>query len=227
MVCNSFYIKGFIYNAPLWFLPVLFEIFAIAFILKGFSEKRYVAASNVVISCALGFALYRFDIAFLSFFGFKQAVIMFMFFSLGMLFRTIELDKIRKTYLVSAGIVSWIAAVVFGCFLNTKVSVYAFKLGCYPYFLLSSIGGAAGVIILCYLFFNRNCFLSDCSKYGILFLGTQYFWIVPFNRILTSYPAIHLILLVALMSSYIFLFPVFYEKIVSIFPKLKVLNGET
>lgn len=187
LICNTLYFKGTLYNAPLWFLIVLFELFAISFLLNISKTKHFLwVILSCIASCALSFFIYLCNISCFKFFGFDRAILMFTFFSAGIIISRIKLDKINKVCILLTGFFSLIILVVFGVILNTKVSVYSYQLGRYPFFLLSSFGGSLASIVLCYVFFNKKCFLSELSKYGILFLGTQYFLIGPFRYVIND-----------------------------------------
>lgn len=184
---------------------------------------------SCIACCALSFFIYLCNISCFKFFGFDRAILMFTFFSAGIIISRIKLDKINKVCILLTGFFSLIILVVFGVILNTKVSVYLYQLGRYPFFLLSSFGGSLASIVLCYVFFNKKCFLSELSKYGILFLGTQYFLIGPFRYVMKRQDVSPFVCdssIIVLVVVYILILPRCYRSITSHFPYLKVFNGE-
>ena len=225
LLFNSFYIKGKIYNSPLWFLIVLFEIYMFSYYLKAFSSlTKALICAGCLIS---GYILYCCDLRLFDFLGLNRTVVMFAFFLLGNILGRFTLKK-NNTRILFVFFLSLCLWIIFGE-INGKISVYSFFFGNYFFFLLSSLGGAISAAILCFFFFNKRNFLSEIASYGILFLGTQYFWISPFcalTKRLNFSATLFYISSAILTAAYILLLPMLYRYLVSFFPKMKILNGE-
>ena len=228
LICSSFYIKGEIYNAPLWFLIVLFEIYMISYYTKAISD-RTINRAAICLGCLIsGFLLYHCELRVFDWLGLNRTIVMLGFFSLGALLSNIRMEKMNQTALISIGALSlslWLLAGLY----NSKVSVYGFNFGVYPIFLLSAIGGSVFIAILCFFLLNKKNFLTELSSYAILFLGTQFLWIKPFGALayrLHFSTAAYYILASFLTAAYIILLPILYRHLVLLFPKLKILNGE-
>lgn len=225
MVIDTFYLHGRIYNNPLWFLAVLFEIYCLFFLLH--KALGHPALQLLFCLGAFGFGYWitlQEEAEVWNTLGFNRVVVCFGFFLAGMLLRRLPLEQVRPWHWLLPPLLllpGWYV----GNVLNEKVSLYAFRLGNYPCFVLGALLLSMGVLILGRLVLDRPWYLSWLSGYSILFLGTQFLWIKPFQTAmkaqgLLSTPDYDRYMLLA-AAVYILLAPLLYELLKKLLPYLK------
>lgn len=224
---DSFYVRGIITNNPLWFLVVLFEI-SVLIAITNFPQReiKYQLCAYIV-TVIVGWLVYMLpeDFILLNLFGINRMIVCSSFYILGIL-----LGKIQPKTVVLLAIVSLIINVIFGILINTKISIYSFELGRYYAFQVAAISGSIAVMTFCKICLDREGFLENISRYAILFMGSQYFAIVPFKVIMRK---MHLaetmwynIAMVIFTMIFILIIPLIYEWLKKRLSIIKVMNGE-
>ena len=229
VLIDSFYVLGKISNHPLWFLIVLFETYFFCYLFKINSLNKKKINIWGTIAFALGGVLYSYpEIMVFSIFGFNRFVICLGFFMFGLFLRRINIE-IRypiMTLILMTGL-----TFCFGVILNDKISIYGFYLGnSYISFLVAAITGSLAFMCFCKTFLDFQGYFGNVSKYAILFLGTQYYWIIPFKKIMgllgLAETWIYDILMLIFTGLYILFLPVIYRSVSQIIPLVKYLNGD-
>ncbi len=226
---DLFYVKGQISNSPLWFLIVFFEVCVVIFVMKIPLLKTRVQIVCLVISFFSGVLVYYFEdsLRFLYVFGMNRAIVCLSFYILGMLLR-----KINEKYSLSIPTLFLAIAmnIVFGIVLNSKVSIYSFFLGSYYCFYAAAVGGSLGVMVFCKRFLDKEGVLEQISKYSILLLGSQYFFIRPYMMLIRKFGVAKtvyydvMMLIVALFV--VWIVPIIYETVKKKVGIISVFNGE-
>ena len=224
---DCFYITGEISNNPLWFLVVLFEVHILCLLLNLQSKNSLFQVLLCFVFFSLGFIAYSFSsFVVLNFLGFNRTIVCFSFFVIGLLYRRVELQENNIVFAITA-----MLFITFGIGLNTKVSIYGFNFGNnYFSFLMAAVTGSITVIQFCKRYLNTQNYFADLSQYAILFLGTQYYWILPFraqmDKIGLSFSWYYNVVMLLCVVLYVRILPVLYERIKILFPFLKYLNGD-
>ena len=231
ILLNMLYVKGKVENNPLWFLVVMFEISTITFITRLPSKSLVTQTLAYICSVILGGVAYNqlATLRVLNLFGINRAIVCFSFYIFGMLIRKIQI--INRNQMLMILLPTSIINFIFSYILNSKVSIYEFDIGNYCYFQIAALCGSIAFIIVCKLFFDRKGFLSDISRYSILFLGIQYFIIVPFRIIMRKMNLngsitydIWMVLITCLM---VLMIPFIYECVKRKMPIVTIFNGES
>lgn len=229
LIRRLLFMNGRVYTLePLWFLPVLFEVYLFSLLFNK------VMIEHIMLGCisffVVGGILYGLKEIFpySKLFGVDKAIICTGFFIFGIMIRK-NLEEVNnyvyKAILPLLVVVWFVAGVVF----NSKVSVYYFSLGNYGLFLISGLAGSLVLIFLSFLCGNKKTIFGALSKYSILFLGTQYLWILPFKKVvdLLNIRGIVLDALIVLCTGlYIMIMPRIYEFMKQRFNATKIFNGE-
>ena len=146
---------GMIWNAPIWFLIVLFQvhfIFDAANLIKYSTQKKTVLA---VLFLGLGYLIYK-NLVWLPF-GFQKTVIALGFYIIGNVLKEVNGMLRLKTKVVIV-VVCCIIWFLTGCIFNTKVSMYAVSMGNYWYFIVSGICGSVMWFSIAYALRNVKVF---------------------------------------------------------------------
>ncbi len=235
---NVFYYNAVLYfDEPLWFLLVMFGVICIENITNASTWKN---GHQIILMCLFfffGFVCYEYRDDFakvLNHFGINRIVISSGFFTMGnclakMIYGWKESTILRKrtvsvALLIICGLL-WIGTAL----VNDRCSMYALLFGDYFLFLLGSLAGSICIMLLCYRFLHMKTLLA-LSKYGILLLGSQYFWLIPLRDFFVE-KGINNLFVYNLIC---FILPSFgaiasitlYKLLSSRFQILKVLNGE-
>ena len=228
ILADFLYVNGEVSNHPLWFLIVLFEISVIIRMMEYPRRSTTIQIILLLLFMLLGKLVYQYSqqLQFLRFFGLNRAIVCSGFYMAGVLIRKIRLNLNPWVFII----LSIILTILFGAGLNRKVSLYSFTLGSYWLFLAASFSGSFLVMCICKTWLDRDCFLSRISKYAILFLGIQYFVIIPFRGKMDQlsltktgwYDVLMLVLCVAIIA----LLPVLYEWLKKRIGFVRFLNGE-
>ena len=225
VLCGILYVKGRMnFNDPLWFLIVLFEVYCIAAFLQIWKRSEVTKIIIMLASFTIGWLLFSYKdcIPIMNVFGINRAVICLGFFLVGNL-----ILKLRSNFfLLIASIILWICSAL----TNSKVSLYAYKLGQYPLFLLSSLSGSIAIIIISQVLLDKQTIIGGLTKHSILFLGTQYYWIYPFRKIakmigIDTFPYFEIASIV-LTVFYVLMLPKAYEAVKQRYCFASMLNGE-
>lgn len=113
---------------------------------------------------------------------------------------------------------------------NCKVSIYLMVVGNYVIFITCAILGSIAVIGFCKKFLDNENVLAKLSKYSILILGLQYYFIVPYQEKMQGlnlsrtlrYDIGMIIMLVCIVVG----LPVVYDFLKKKILWIRILNGE-
>lgn len=231
VIYDALYVKGHVSNNPLWFLVVLFEVFLFIGVtrLPEWGIRPQMIAWGVSLLCGWLVYLFSNEFVFLRLFGFNRAVVCTSFFLLGIIFRDLE-ERVKGIDRCPVVVICLFINIMFGTFINGKVSIYGFELGQYAYFQIAAITGTTVAIFICRRFLDKKCWLSQLSKYAILLLGSQYFIIRIFNRTMDIFHMMgtiwYDIFMMPVILFCIFFLPAAYERLQKHIPIIKLLNGE-
>ena len=174
-----FFIDGICpYNDPCWYFISLFQLIIVSYFLNLDKAPYLLKVLTIVITFIFGLILYEFEIYIP--FGLNRTIIAMVFFSLGSLFGQANREgkKIQKKSLKFIILISctgiWL---LFGIFLNKKVSFYGMDLGNYFFFVIAGICGSILFVELCKLLQKTKIkfFLIKTAHNSIIIIGTHYF----------------------------------------------------
>lgn len=149
---HNFYLKQ---NSPLWFLPCLFVIFIIFYLINKKIKNKKVIFLISLVFVLIGHLDYNFAIIRLPW-SIDIAFSMYFFFSLGYLLKEFDiLNKIKNNYKIIISIVL-IGIGIYFSQINTQVSYVINYYGNYLYFMISSIAGIVGYFLLFSLLKNTR-----------------------------------------------------------------------
>lgn len=183
MLLRIFYWNGKLpYNAPVWFLIILFEVYFFAYWLPNdhFSYIRRALFAAVCLAVGYVFTIQRGFVPF----GMDRMIICFGFFLLGNVARPLY-DKLAKGKakalmwtMLGIFCVSLPIWIVFAGVLNpvTKLSMYSFVFGNYGYFVVSAISGSLMAISIAF-FINKtkkDRFIQALTRSSIFVIVTHY-----------------------------------------------------
>lgn len=232
ILTDALYLKGKVSNNPLWFLIVLMEIYAVASFLKlpEWNTEKQVAVYILVVLIGWVIWSYREYLIVLNLFGINRMILCLNFYVFGLIYKKIMpfMKEIRtKSFLL---VLSGIVSISFGVLINTKVSIYNFSIGSYIPFQIAALFGTIAVTEFCKVFLNSATWISELSKYSILFLGSQYFIIIPFRHVMRklglAYTLYYDIAMICVVLLLVILLPRVYRLASDRFPHLRLLNGE-
>ncbi len=252
ILMNLFYVKGELFNAPIWFLAVLAEIRLLCGMLKLSERSAPVQLVSWGVSLAAGWLAYRYttEESLLNLFGFNRMLVSLSFYLFGMclqrgwnVFDSLKNGTFRPTnekllsdprFLVGYQMGTFVAAaalnIVFGVMINTNVSISAMHLGSYLPFQVAAVCGSIAAMMICRRFCDRKGYLAKLSRYSILFLGTQYFVLAVFKILMAKFSLTGTFVYDAIMIPTIVLYIIFtlkaYEWIKKRFKSISILNGE-
>ena len=230
VLLDTFYVHAQVSDQPLWFLITLFETYCL-FALFHWALGHPVPQLLLCLGAfGAGYWFYfNKDIEVLHTFGINRGVICFGFFLVGMLLKHLPLENAHPALLLP-GAALLAGGVYIAIVLNEKISFYNFKLRIYPYFLLAAILISLGLLLLCRVLLDCPGPLEYLSRYSILFLGSQYWWIEPFKDAMGSRhlyrTATYELFMVGLAALYFLLAPKLYDFLKERLPVIKLLNGE-
>lgn len=235
------FLHGYMSNSPLWFLVVLFEVYCMFYLLhwalKHPAMQALVCAAAFVGGYFLSLRMQANVAAELpaaqdpwNTLGVNRAVVCLGFFLVGMLLQKLPLDEPRFWQLPLMALVLW-GGVELGVMRNPKVSLYKMNLQNYPFFVLSAVFFTLGLMLFARLLLDRPWWLAYLSHCSVLFLGSQYFWIIPLNAAVSRHklaktPEYDLIM-VGTTLLYLLVLPPLYDFLKKYVPFVKLLNGET
>ena len=184
-----YYNASIFFNEPIWFLLVLFAVSAIEHVVCTTNWKISFQVLLLILLSIAGYVCYKYKYGFascLNHFGFNRIIVCFSFFLLGNLFNKMESciklksEKIEYAIILMSSIL-WIASSLN----NAKCSMYIFYFGNYWLFWLSAVAGSFTIIIVCQKWLDIEP-LRRLSRYGIILMGTQYFWLIPLRDFMVS-----------------------------------------
>lgn len=168
-----FFLKGEVaFNAPLWFLIVMFYIAQISEIME---LAKYPMQKKILVAiCSFVGRYLLYTLGVYLPLGWDKLLVCFGFYCLGSAASHFKLKKRWIAVFIAAlSSVIWVLA---GVICNEKVSVYAFSFGNYWLFICSGIFGSVLWFGLSYRL-RRSRFFSYLGQNTILIVGTQYFGI--------------------------------------------------
>lgn len=228
-----YYNASIFFDEPIWFLIVMFAVFLIEYSVQTIKLKPIFQMALFVLLLAIGYICYKYKYGFascLNHFGLNRIVLCFSFFLLGELFaligdwRELQYKKIEYILLTLTSVLWLVSSLK-----NVKCSMYIFYFGNYWFFILSAIAGSVAIVLACKEWFDFQL-LRKLSKYGIILMGTQYFWLIPIRDYLVSkeindtflYDCLCFVIPCVGISVTILLFDLIKKRI----PIIKILNGE-
>ncbi|MBC1573185.1 acyltransferase family protein [Listeria booriae] len=170
---HYFYLDGVGWNSPLWFLVVLFFI-EIIYIVIDKLKWNNIFFIFVCFLLGYGFSITRMEFPF----GLNIVLYGIVFYYLGHIGRATNIgDKWRlsKVKTVSVLVALVLINIIFGLFLNSRVSVYHNQLGNYFWFYIAAISGSL-VLFLLFKSTKRIKFLSFLGVNSVVIMCTHYFF---------------------------------------------------
>lgn len=225
-------------NSPLWFLVSIFCISVFVAVTNVLAWPTILKLTLAIACfCAGGIFFLHFKeetYNYFRYFGWGRTVICLGFYILGTVLRQAyktHLNKKHRNVIIYALTILFYIGTVIISIVNRRVSLYDFDLKNYPLFLVSGIIGSFATAIFCFCFLNKKSILARISNYSVLYLGSQYFAILPFRKIMriVGYERTRKY---DLFMAVVFLFiligiPCIYELLSKKIKFLKVFNGET
>lgn len=213
------------YNAPCWFLIVLFEIRIFEYFLNISSQEKYKRVLYCLILFIIGFAIHQMKL-FLPF-GWDKCIVGFGFVIFGTLIKekyfqdSFAWRKFERIFFYILVCIIWIMT---GLIWNDKVSMYDFRMGRYWMFIFSGISGSLLCIKGCicidrktsiFRFWGQNTVFIICTHYILTKLFKEITFILHIQRTY-FYDVMAIIYTITLLCCYI---PVckFVNKYVPIF----------
>ena len=143
LIRQIFYIDGkMFFNAPLWFLIVLFEICIVEVLIDAYNQTKILNGLVLLASLGSGYVLYQNGgVESLNYLGFNRMIICLFFFVLGISLKklfndAVLLKPISKGFefslLILAAVVTYLLAVK----INGKVALYSYVLQNYWIFVM-------------------------------------------------------------------------------------------
>lgn len=163
------------YNDPCWFFITLFQIYVVMYLIKIQKMKPVMKAAVMIIFALAGYFVYTNSL--IPFFGIDRAVISSCFFAAGNVAREIyENRNMTKTVHVLIFVLSLFLFVIFGLYINGKISFYNRSLDHYYAFLLSGIFGSVIFCYICSLISHCRIarYLTIASNNSVFIVGTHY-----------------------------------------------------
>ena len=201
LVKYFFYYDGtYFWNQACWFFITLFFIYIISYFFNLPNRKIYIKLILLVAFMVIGYFLYisRPYIPEVynpfSKFGIDRTIIVMVFFIFGSILKDVH-DRINfshnQFFLRPLSFISLALWILFGYFLNPKVSIYGRSLGNYFYFIASSLFGTIFFIIFSIYIAKLRIISPILKLWGkntLLIGGTNYlyffmtwFFLVIFN----------------------------------------------
>lgn len=170
---TTFFFEGKLhFNAPVWFLIVMFEVVIIAKIIRLDKYKPWAKLLTTLVCFGLAYVLYK--VYRFPYFGIDRAILCLGFYSLGGVLKDIH-PHISKDLTTFISIICTMLWLLFSALMKKQPSIYLFRLDNFFYFIITGICGSI-------MWFKVSSLLTDfkpLSKLGqntLLVLGTQYYW---------------------------------------------------
>ncbi len=146
-----------------------------------------------------------------------------------MILRQLGIEKMSNRSATMIFAICLAFSLCFGTILNTHVSIYSFRLGNYWHFCIAAITGSIAMMLFCKTVLDRDLFVSNLSRYSVLFLGSQYFLLMPFKRIIAKLGIknwTYDVFMVVTIAIYIIVLPRVYELLKKRLLLIRCFNGE-
>ncbi|MBC1779165.1 acyltransferase family protein [Listeria booriae] len=206
IIINYFYLNGSVgWNSPLWFLVVLFFIEIVYIIIDTLEWNNLFL---VILFFTLGYSFSQTHLEFP--FGLNIVCYGIVFYYLGHLIKTIDIEKrwfLNKFKKISALSILALINILFGLFLNSRVSVYHNELGNYFWFYIASVSACLAF----YLIFKstkRVQLLTFIGLNSVVIMCTHYFFkftIILADRLLGGILSVERLLLISMLETAIIL----------------------
>ncbi|KGL39397.1 hypothetical protein BMT55_13415 [Listeria newyorkensis] len=184
---SIFYLNGSVgWNAPLWFLVVLFILDVLYYFFSKWSKRAGIQMLLVLLSCIVGWLLSETGIKFP--FGLQIVFSCFLFYYLGNMTKKYKVLKLLSRNLgVYTLIVTLAGSFLVGSmfWLNGSrlVSMYDNYFGTnYVLFVLTALSGIVFSVLLFQMVQETGIF-TIFGKEAIILLGTQYFVLLGFDTV--------------------------------------------
>ncbi|MBC1499818.1 acyltransferase family protein [Listeria weihenstephanensis] len=210
---SVFYLNGNVgWNAPLWFLVVLFILDVLYYFFSKWSERTGIQMALVLLSCVVGWLLSETGIKFP--FGLQIVFSCFLFYYLGNMTKKYNVLKLLSRSLV----VYMLLLTLAGSFLIGSmfwlngprlVSMYDNYFGTnYILFVLTALSGIVFSVLLFQMVQKVGVF-TVFGKEAIILIGTQYFVLLGFDgvcRVIGIYsPDVYYLIIkvIAILAGYV------------------------
>ena len=186
ILMKLFYVKGELFNAPIWFLAVLAEIRLLCGLWKLSERSVPMQLASWSVSLAAGWLAYRYTsgVSLLNLFGINRMLVCLSFYLFGMCLKSCGnvFDSLKNgafrpknekllsdpRFLRGCRMTAFVSAaalhIVFGVILNTNVSISAMHLGAYLPFQVAAVCGSIAAMMICRRFWERSISYWRYSK---------------------------------------------------------------
>jgi len=182
-----------LFNDPIWYFIVLFEVYLVYIIIYSLLKKRNKTLITLILGgifIVLGYLVDRYKI-FIPF-GFNKALTALGFFSVGIIFREIYLYIKDKYYykdlmpfLAKICLFAWFVATM----INRRPSMYVNIYGKYYLFLISGVAGSFVFFYLCGFIskIKQSKIFKSISDMSVFVIGTHYVPIWYFKKAMNKF----------------------------------------
>lgn len=184
---SIFYLNGSVgWNAPLWFLVVLFILDVLYYFFSKWSQRAGIQMAIVLLSCVVGWLLSETGIKFP--FGLQIVFSCFLFYYLGNMTKKYKVLKLLSrnlgVYMLTIMLAgSFLIGSMFWLNGPRLVSMYDNYFGTnYMIFLLTALSGIVFSALLFQMVQETGIF-TIFGKEAIILLGTQYFVLLGFDTV--------------------------------------------
>ena len=166
-----FFVDGKVaYNAPIWFLIVLFQVIFLFEWMRGIQYKAWEKAVAAILLFGCGYLIYSWSVWLP--FGIDKTVIGLAFYMTGNLMRDIckMIPQKLLPVIMCASTAAWFLS---GVLFNEEVTLYGMELGTYWLFILSGLTGSIMWFGICWVLreiimfqtWGQNTILIICTHY--------------------------------------------------------------
>lgn len=177
-----------IWNSPLWFLVVLFEVEIVFYLILRLSKsKTRLLAISAIISIIACYLIYRYGIR--CYFGFEKLTLLYPFYTLGYILRhssnffCITYTKSNMVLSAVCFLINLLIVIIFNS--SSNISILGFDLNNLWLLILSSSTESLSLIYLIKGLKN-NSFFRLFSKYTLEIMCTHYILMARWNSIFNS-----------------------------------------
>lgn len=195
-----------IWNSPLWFLPVMFSVQLISYLIFKYCP-RMIHFLSIPVFMVVAYALYTCDLFIkinrLNIFGLNKAVFLFPFFAAGKLLKEcklIELITKKIKYPLICGLALFMINICVVHFVNMpSIGIYTFDLSKFWDLILTGIIGSFSVIIMSSSSkINLIALFKIINNHTIAIMCTHYYFLMPLLPIINRYKSRPLSILIAI-----------------------------
>lgn len=175
---NLLYLNGLIgWNAPLWFLLVLFFVSVIFALIDHWNISLDLMGG---IAFVLGFFISNTGIYFM---GLDKIIYGLLFYYFGLQINKLMKGKFyqKNSYLLL--VASLVLNIIFGFFLNPRISIYRNELGNYFFFVIAALFGSLALFIVVTKWVKWPKLIEFYGKNSIVIIGTHYFFLYGFRLV--------------------------------------------